>query len=296
MLNKFFLVILINIQLLINKTFLIYLNIFNFLSPIKVLEKDLIDFKEGISLYRIWNRWAWLETISSYRRSKLGSFWLTINLFVMVFGMGGVFSILWNVPIKEYLPYVAISILLWSIISTMINEGCTIFMSVSGQILNRNNPLSLYVFKFIWKQVINTLHIIIVPFCVFLVFGKSFNGYIFISLFGFFIIYIAGFFAAILLGMFSLRYRDAPMIVANIMQICFFLTPIFWDASQLTGRKTIIADLNIFYHFLEVARAPFFGNPATFTNYAVCFTTIFILFNMTLIVWRLHRNKIPFYI
>ena len=86
------------------------------------------------------------------------------------------------------------------------------------------------------------------------------------------------------------------MIIANIMQVSFFLTPIFWDASQLTGRKSIIADLNIFYHFLEVARAPFFGESATFTNYAVCFTTIFILFNITIIVWRLHRNKIPFYI
>ena len=155
-----------------------YAKTFNFCFPIKIQKNNSIDLINGFLKHRLWRRWAWLETISGYRRSVLGNFWLTINLFVMVFGMGGVFSILWKIDIKDYLPYVAISLLVWNIIATLINEGCSVFMSSAQQILNKNNPLSLYVYKFIWKQVLLLFHIIIVPIVVFLVFGKTFNLYL----------------------------------------------------------------------------------------------------------------------
>ena len=276
--------------------YLIYTRVFNYCFPIKIQKSNSKDLLNGFLKHRLWRRWAWLETISGYRRSVLGNFWLTINLFVMVFGMGGVFSILWKVDIKDYLPYVSISLLLWNIIATLINEGCSVFMSSSQQILNKNNPLSIYVYKFVWKQILLLFHIIIVPIVVFLVFGKTFNINLLLAIPGFVIIFFTGFLFSIIFGIISLRFRDLPMIIGNIVQVSFFLTPIFWDASQLTGRKTLIADLNIFYHYIELVRAPFLGNVPTLTNYIVCMISTFILMNIMLLVWNHYKQKIPFYI
>ena len=59
-------------------------------------------------------------------------------------------------------------------------------------------------------------------------------------------------------GVMSTRYRDVPQVIANIIQVVFFLTPIFWSPEALPSRPAFVV-LNPFYHLIEIVRAPLLG-------------------------------------
>ena len=67
---------------------------------------------------------------------------------------------------------------------------------------------------------------------------------------------------SLLLGAFCARFRDIPPIVASVMQIAFFVTPIIWKP-VLVGANARFLPLNPFYSMLEIVRAPLLGSEAS---------------------------------
>ena len=43
-----------------------------------------------------------------------------------------------------------------------------------------------------------------------------------------------------MLGPLSARFRDVPPIMVSIMQLAFFLTPMFWRSEQMRGRRALV--------------------------------------------------------
>jgi len=76
------------------------------------------------------------------------------------------------------------------------------------------------------------------------------------------------------IGIISARFRDIPQLIASIVQILFFLTPVFWKPESLKGHA-YITDFNPFFHLLEIVRAPLLGNlPSTTSYLAVMLLTL----------------------
>ena len=89
-----------------------------------------------------------------------------------------------------------------------------------------------------------------------------------------FVLLLNGFWMALLLGMLSARFRDIPLVLANAVQVLFFVTPVIWTPNMLPGRALIL-DLNPFYHLIEILRAPLLGSAPTAENWvAVIVITI----------------------
>ena len=63
---------------------------------------------------------------------------------------------------------------------------------------------------------------------------------------------------ALAVGILSTRYRDIPQVILNLVQVVFFVTPVFWSVSSLPSRPSFVV-LNPFYHMLEIVRAPLLG-------------------------------------
>ena len=74
------------------------------------------------------------------------------------------------------------------------------------------------------------------------------------------LILLNGVWVSIFLGMISARFRDVPPIVASIVQVVFFITPIFWPADGL-GNHRWLAEFNPIYAAIDVMRAPLLGQP-----------------------------------
>ena len=72
------------------------------------------DTRRNIKQINIAFMLGWQDIRQRYRRSKLGPFWLTISMGVMIAMIGIVFGQVLNSPMEEYLPFLSAGIILWN--------------------------------------------------------------------------------------------------------------------------------------------------------------------------------------
>jgi len=193
----------------------------------------------------------------------------------MVGALGLVYAAIFKVDVAKYVPYLATGLVMWGFLATLANEGCQSFIAGEGIIKQLRLPLSLHVARVLWRNVIILGHNLIIVLVVLLWFG-SYPGLSGLLLFilGLSVVLINATWLCLLLGLVCARFRDVPLIVSNLVQLFFFLTPILWDRSLMPGRQRVI-DWNPAFHFVEVVRAPLLGDmPSTTTWLFIGITTV----------------------
>src|SRR5665213_1368580 len=88
--------------------------------------KNLVN---GLTHWRLSYLIGMGEIRRRYARSRLGQFWLTLSTAIMVGMLGVVWSILWKVPLEHLMPFIAISLILWTLINGVLAEAPTGFVS-----------------------------------------------------------------------------------------------------------------------------------------------------------------------
>jgi ABC-type polysaccharide/polyol phosphate export permease len=204
----------------------------------------------------------------AYRRSALGPFWITASMAVQITAMGLVFSMVFKIPLHEYLPFLATSIILFGLISTTVNESCMTFIASEPIIKQLKLPFFVYAIRVLLRNLLNFAHNLVIIPLVFLIFGQPFslNSLLFIP--GLLLFVLNGLWMALLLGMVSARFRDLPQMVASAMTIVYFVTPVMWQPTLIPGGTAhLLLGLNPFYHLLQVMRLPLLGGQPTLENW-----------------------------
>lgn len=233
---------------------------------------------------------GWQDIKQRYRRSKLGPFWLTISMGVMIGMIGIVFGQVLNSPMKEYLPFLATGIILWTCFSTGVMEGSTSFIDAQGMIRQLNLPLSLYPIRVLWRNIVICGHNIIILPLVFLIVGKEITWNIFWVIPGFLLFSWNMLWISLLLGTFCTRFRDMPQIVNSLIQVFFYVTPIIWMPGALSTRSAnLLVELNPVYHLLQVVRAPILGSSPTVMNWTV--SVLVALLGSAVALWFFGKYK-----
>jgi len=234
------------------------------------------DVVNGLKLWRLGCTLAWLDIKLKYRGSMLGPFWLTISTGVMVAAMGALYGTLFHMDLKTYLPFVALSLVLWNALSALVSEACSTFTQSEGTIRSIRMPFFLHAFRVVVRSVISLAHNVPVIMAVFGLYSSWPGAVGMLSLPGFAIWLIDAFAACLLLGSFCARFRDIPPIVSSVMQIAFYVTPVIWRAEQL-GRKGWWLPFNPFDALLEVVRAPLLGSAPSASVWALasCYSVAF---------------------
>lgn len=213
---------------------------------------------------------GWQDIKQRYRRSKLGPFWLTISMGVMIGIMGIVFGQVLNASMENYFPFLATGIILWTLFSSSVMEGSSSFIEAQGMIRQLNLPLSLYPIRVIWRNIVICGHNIVILPLVFLVIGKGISLEIFWLIPGFLCFLWNMLWLTLLLGTICARFRDMPQIVSSLMQIFFYVTPIIWMPGSLSPRSTsLLVEPNPVYHLIQLVRAPILGESPTALNWGV---------------------------
>lgn len=240
---------------------------------------------------------GWQDVKQRYRRSKLGPFWLTISMGVLIGALGLVFGGIFNTPMREFLPFLAIGIILWTFISTVINEGCTVFVSSDAIIKQLPLPMFLHVMRVIWRNVVILAHNVVIIPILFVLFLKPVGLVGLLAIPGLLLTTLTLAWVALLAGILCTRYRDLSQIVASVLQIAFYVTPIIWMPSMLTGRASFIfLDANPFYHLIEVIRAPLLGNAPTLTNWLVSMAIALLGWLVTIFIYGRYKNRISYWL
>lgn len=211
---------------------------------------------------------GWQDLKQSYRRSALGPFWLTLGMAVQILAIGAVFGLIFESPLEEFLPFLAVSIIMWTFISSSFLDGSMSFITSEAIIRQLPLPHYVYVLRAFWKNVLVLLHNSVILPLVFLAFlrAPNFNLVLLIPSLAISSIFILS--VAVVLGYVTTRFRDMQQIMVSIMTVMFYVTPVFWQPNLIPGGVAhLLLGLNPLYHFLQILRLPLLGQSPTIENW-----------------------------
>ncbi|MBE7210533.1 MAG: hypothetical protein INR65_05895, partial [Gluconacetobacter diazotrophicus] len=126
------------------------------------------DVRDGLALWRLAVSLGWLDIRLRYRGSALGPLWLTLSSAVMVAAMGAVYSLLFHQAPHSYLPFLAVSLILWQAgIGTLSGDACTCFTNAEGTIRAMRMPFTVQVVRTVVSNTVVLGHNLVVPLAVF---------------------------------------------------------------------------------------------------------------------------------
>jgi lipopolysaccharide transport system permease protein len=257
----------------------------------------LSDISRGISRYSLAGTLGWQDVKQRYRRSKFGPFWLTISMAVLIGALGLVFGSIFKTPMQEMLPFLALGIILWTFVSTVIIEGCTAFVQAEAIIKQLPIPLFTHVMRVIWRNAIILAHNIVIVPIIFLIFLKPIGFVALLAIPGLILSTLTLSWVAFLAAILCTRYRDLSQIVVSVLQVAFYLTPIIWMPNMLTGRSSFIfLEMNPFFHLIEVIREPLLGSAPSLNNWLVSLAMAALGWLMTLWVYGKYKNRISYWL
>lgn len=252
------------------------------------------DIRDGLGLYELWLFLGWRDTKKHYSRSVLGPLWLTLSMGIMVAALGVLYSTIFKMDISTYLPFLAIGFIMWGLIGNSITAACNVFSSAAPSIRQIKLPYSVYIFQFVWMQFVTFGHNFIIYILVALFFGIWPTLTTLLLFPALLLILLNCVFVAMILGPLCARFRDIPMIIASIIQVTFFMTPILWSATQIPERA-IFVGANPFYHFIEIARDPLLGGTGTLGNWLTCLGITLGMGTVAFLFFARYRARIAYW-
>ena len=256
-----------------------------------------LDLKKGLLNYTLWLSLASQEIKLRYRKSLLGPAWITINMGIMLTAIGPLYSLIFNQKTSIYFPQLAIGYIMWSYISNTIIESCSSLKSNERLIKQTSTPYSTFTYVCIFRNIINLLHNLIILMIIYIIFQESFNrSYIyFLVIPGFTILLLNITMLSFIFSTACARFSDIAQLVINGMQLSFFLTPIIWPISAL-GKYSYLQNFNIFYHMIEVVRAPLLGEMPNLISYLFLSISLAIFSIITITIFSRCRKSIPYWL
>ena len=256
------------------------------------------DLQEGAKLYRLVWTLACSDIKLRYRGSLIGPFWLTLSTAIQIGAMAFLYADLFNTDIHTYIPFLAVSLVLWGYLSSLTSDGCTCFSAYDTLIKGTRMPFIVHVVRSVIRNTIILLHNVVVIVAVFVLMGKPLTFYSLAAIPGFLLWLIDGVAISFLLGTICARFRDIPQSVAAIMQVAFFMTPIMWQATTLRGHPGTesVVLYNPFVYILDVVRNPLLNEPlsALFVMKALVISGVLVL--VSLVSFARFRGRISFWV
>jgi lipopolysaccharide transport system permease protein len=262
------------------------------LSQWRLAVKDLMD---GLRAHRVWMMLASMDIRQRYRRSVIGPFWITITMVIWILAIGPLYSHLLGIGANEFIPYVALGIITWGLISGLLLDGANAFVSADNLVRSVKLPYTVHILRVLQRNLIIFLHNLLafVPFMLWLGIWPQWRWLAAIP--GLALILMAAMPAAFLLGTLSARFRDLQQIIASIVQLAFFMTPIFWKA-ELLRERSWFADYNPFQVMLELVRRPIVEGIPDWATYGKMLLLIVVLYLWAAPFFATYRRRLAFWV
>lgn len=258
----------------------------NYNSALREFLDSLINVKLSTTL-------AYYDIIQRYKRSKIGQFWITITTAVLTLGMTLIFSSIFGIDTKFYLLYITLNFIIWMFIRDTTIEACSAFISANNYLKNGKWNYFIFTNKIIFKNLFIFFHNFILV--IFVCFYSETNFTFFNLIFSFisfcnliFLLMGSTMFVAIL----ATRFRDVRMILENIFQLLFFITPIMWVSEMLEGKKAILLDINPIAIILSTINNPLIYGEINFINFFKIFIFSLLVWFITLVSFNIKKRKI----
>lgn len=269
--------------------------------PSRSFGRAFADLADGIGQYRLWGHLGWQDIKQRYRRSVIGPLWITISMAVTAVALGLLYSQLFRMDIHQFIPFVTIGFIVWGFISGCVNEGTEVFIVSEGLIKHLPAPITVHVYRLVWRQILFLAHNMIVYVVMMAIFPQPIGWDVLLAIPALALIALNGVWVALLVGVISTRFRDIPPVTQSIVQLMFFMTPIVWQYNTLlqnpaTAARAKIAELNPFLHFIEIVRAPLLGEPSYLRHWVVTIAITVVGWGLALLIMRNYRARVSYWV
>jgi lipopolysaccharide transport system permease protein len=224
-------------------------------------ERAIEDLQGGIARWRLAWALARSDITHRYRGSVLGPFWLTLSTAVMLAALGILYAKLFRMDVTAYLPWLAVSLIVWNTISQIVADATTSLTGAEGVIRQMPLPYSVHALRVVFRNAVIAAHNLPLIGVVFAIFGVVPTWGALAAIPGFALMAVAAFAASMFLGMICARFRDIPPIVSSVMQIAFFISPVIWKP-EMVGHWEPWLPINPVFAIMETVRGPIMGTGA----------------------------------
>ncbi len=239
---------------------------------------------------------AWHDVVSRYRGSILGPFWITLSMGLMVLGIGFLYARLFHVAVHDFMPFVAIGIVSWGLISVTILEGCDTFVGASGMLSQTALPMFTFLWRTVLRNLINLAHHAVIILAVLIWYGVWRTANLPLALGGLVLVILNITWISYAIAIASARFRDIPQIVGSVMQFAIFMTPVFWRPGGGIMTQHAVLLFNPFFHMLDVIRSPLLGGHPSSMSYVILGIMAVVGWAATFSVFAVTRRRIVHYL
>ena len=252
------------------------------------------DVRGAFAMWRLAFVLAWLDIKLRYRGSLLGPFWLTLSTGVMVGALGVLYAELFKQDVHKYLPFLALSLVLWNFLSALVMEACTCITQSESLIRSARIPYTLHAMRSVIRNILVLGHNIVVIVVVFAVFHSWPGGGVLAAVPALLLWTIDALALSLLLGAVCARFRDVPPIVGSVMQIAFFVSAIIWTPSQVGG-QVLWLQLNPFFALMQIVRGPLLGELPLPLTYASALGWSALILAVSWLAFSRARGRLAFW-
>lgn len=257
-------------------------------------ERCWTDIAPFLTRHVTWRALAAGDIRSKYRRTLLGPWWITATNAFTALIMGLVAGRFLGADMKTYLPNFMVSMTIWGFISSSIGESCYTMINAGGMIKAVDMPILIHIMRMVQRNLIIFLHnIAVIPF-IWLVYPWHVGIVAILSVAGLLLIYVFVVSVSVIVSMICVRYRDIPPIVAAILQLLFFISPIIWSTSQVKGDDLILT-LNPIAHLLAITRDPIMGVAPSLTNWVGALGSVAVLTAAMIYIYTRYRTRVVYW-
>jgi homopolymeric O-antigen transport system permease protein len=134
------------------------------------------ELMQGASQWRVCHLLGIQQMRHRYARSRLGQMWLTLSTAVMICAMGVVWSLLWNQPLQELMPFFGIGVIIWNFMTQVLTECTSIFVTHGSFYRNQKMIFSVSVYSVIYNNTMMLAYNLIVVVVLIIAFGVPSTG------------------------------------------------------------------------------------------------------------------------
>ncbi len=260
------------------------------------LSRALLDLSESLRAWRLWSLLGWLEIRQRYSRSKLGPLWLTISMGVMVGTLGIVYGTLFGQKLADYLPMIAVGLVVWNLLSAIVSEGSQAYMASANYIRQVRTPRLIYLLQVAWRNLVIFAHNFVIIVIVLVIFGVKSWAPLPLAAPGLALLVLNALWVGALAGLISARFRDLPQIVNALLQVAFYVTPILFSGQMLRGKHHWIVAFNPLAYWVDAVRQPLIGVMPSGLTWAICIGTALTGWTLTLAFTGRYHKRIPYWV
>ena len=253
------------------------------------------DFWPGLSNVDRWVALSFRTLRSLNRRAKLGFLWIMLSAGFFVAAVSLVYSLVFSTKLDDLLPYIAVGYITWTLIMGLLVSMPTLFSNYASYITQKNLPLTLYVAANTFDKISVFIAQSVVIFIACLIYNTGASSALFILPLALMIIFVTAVGVSFLVSLIAVRYRDLGQILNSSILLIFLTTPIIWKP-EFAGKRALIVELNPFYHFIHIVRAPILDQRIPWNSFLVAASIAIFSLLLGLFAMSRYRHRVIYWI